>query len=485
MATDTLVRATPKLSLKHRHPIWLGAISVLAAAIYAVLGLVKLGIFRATTFDLVIVDQAVRNYAKFLPGYIPSIGIWHGRGLDYPQIADHFSPIYAVLAPFYWIHDGPTTLIIAQAVLFASAVPFIWMFTRRLLGTTPAYLVSVAYALSWPVAQAVNFDVHEVMFVPLLTAIVIERYQAGRLVPCYLALFGLLLVKEDMGLMVAGFGLYVLTRREWAHGTIMILSGFTAAVLTRGVIMPAVGGQLSDFWAYSQFGPTPGSAAVGMITHPFQVLDTLFATEGKTGTIFFLLWPTLLLCLLSPLTLMALPHLLERFLGSWVQWHAADYQYNAFTVVVLLLAGVDGFARLLRWLKRSDDRAWKLAWSLGVLAVALTLVPRFAFGQLLSPAFYRGDPVKIAAAEEAASRVPDGVTVATVNYMGPALTDRTTVLLLRPGFSYPAPWIVADTQRWEFPYGSAAQQAAQVEELVAGGYERVFERNGVVVLRRP
>src|SRR5688500_6049387 len=110
--------------------LWIHLLSLAAAFAYALLGLVKLVTFRATTFDLVIVDQAVRGYARFGPPYIPSVGVFHGRGMDYPQLADHFSPIYALLAPLYWIHDGPATLIVAQAVLFAAAIPFLWKFTH-------------------------------------------------------------------------------------------------------------------------------------------------------------------------------------------------------------------------------------------------------------------------------------------------------------------------------------------------------------------
>lgn len=483
MSVDTEPR-DPQNAHAARHRLWTTAISLLSAAGYALLGLVKLATYRATTFDLVIVDQAVRSYSRFLPGYIPSIGAWHGRGLDYPQIADHFSPLYAVLAPLYWIHDGPATLIIAQALLFAAAIPSIWLFTRRLLGTAPAYLVSLAYALSWPVAQAVNFDVHEVMFVPLLTALAIERYTAGKRLPAYLALFCLLLVKEDMGLMVAGFGAFAFFTGDRVRGLVTIAAGLGAAVLVRGVVMPAVGGQLSDFWAYGQFGADPAGALLGMLGNPVTTLLTPFDDPVKLDTLFLLFWPALLLALLSPLTLMALPHLAERFLSSWPQWWTADFQYNAFTVVTLLLAGVDGLARLLRWTRRADDRALRLSWAAAALAVALTLVPRFAFDQLLTPEFYRGDPVKIAAAAAAVAKVPDGVTVEAVNSLGPALTRRTTVLLWRPRAGVNAPWVVADTRRWEFPFGSLDEQRGTVQALLVGGYRQVFEQDGITVLRR-
>lgn len=474
-----------------------GLICLVAATAYATVALVKLATYRATTFDLVIVDQAVRNYAAFRPPYVPAVGSFHGRGLDYLQLADHFSPAYALLAPLYWVHDGPETLLVAQAVLFAAAIPFLWRFTRRALGTGPAYLVAVAYALSWPVSQAVAFDAHEVMFVPLLTAIVIERYHAGRHGPAFAALFALLLVKEDMGLMVIGFGAYLFVIGDRFRGLCCAAVGLGGAMLTRGALIPLLGGDSRDFWAYGHLGPDVPGAVLGMLRDPLAALLLPFSDEAKVDTLFLMAWPTLLLCLLSPLTLAALPHVLERMLADRPLWWQADFQYSAFTVVILFCAGVDGLARLLRRLERTgrlrragapkgrpDAAALKLAWAAAVCVVALTLVPRFALDQLYHPDFYRGDQAKIAAADAAVAAVPSGVTVEAVNSLGPALTGRATVLLWtdRPAG---APWVVADTARWEFPFGAPDAQRAQVDRLLAEGYRKVFERDGYVVLHRP
>ncbi|GAA3474636.1 DUF2079 domain-containing protein [Nonomuraea roseola] len=464
--------------------LWIYLLSLAAAFAYALLGLVKLVTFRATTFDLVIVDQAVRGYARFGPPYIPSVGVFHGRGMDYPQLADHFSPIYALLAPLYWIHDGPATLIVAQAVLFAAAIPFLWKFTHRVLGTAPAYLVSVAYALSWPIAQAAAFDVHEVMFVPLLTAVMIERYHAGRPLPALFALLALLLVKEDMGLMAMGAGLCVALLGDRLQGLLCVALGLAWTVLTRGFLIPLAGGDAGDFWAYGHLGPDATSALLHMLGDPLGTLVLPFSEEAKVDTLFLLVWPTLLLCLLSPVSLIALPHVLERMLSDRSSWWQSDFQYSAFTVVILFCAGVDGLARLLRWAKRPDSPSVKTAWAVAVCAVALTLLPRFALDQLTHPGFYRADPERTTAAAAAVSKVPSGAVVEVTNSLGPALTSRATVLLL-DGTPRQAPWVVADVARWEYPFGSPAAQADRVALLLASGYVRVFERNGYVVLRRP
>lgn len=457
--------------------------ALLSATLYSVLGLVKLATHRASTFDMVIFDQTVRAYSRFAPPEVPVVGAFRGRGLDYLQLADHFSPVWAVLAPVYWVHDGPAALIIAQALLFAAAIPFVWRYTRRVLGTAPAYLLSAAYALSWPVTQAVNFDVHEVMFVPLLTAILLERHQVKKFVPVYLALAGLLLVKEDMGLLVIGFGLYLLLTGDRLHALSVTGLGLMGIGLTRGFLIPGAGGDPADYWAYGHLGANAGEALTTIVTNPLGALHLLVSEQVKIDTLVLLLWLSLLLCLLSPLFVMAVPLILERMLSDHPLWWEADFQYNAYLVVVLLLAGVDGLARLLRRVKREKDASLMLLWSGAVLAVVLAQLPRFALDQLADPGFYRGDQVMSSAIEAAARVVPDGVTVSAANVIGPELTRRATVLLWMPG-GHQADWVVADTLRWNFPFDSVEHQAKEAEQLVAAGYRKVFEQDGVVVLTR-
>ena len=170
------------------HLVGVGVVTAVIAAIYSVFALALYYTFQTSSYDLVIFDQAVRSYAHFQPGISTIKGVHNGFGPNFSVLGDHWSPILAVLAPLYWIHNSPQTLLVAQAVLFALAIPPLWLFTRRAFGggrkaTIAAYLVAVAYGLSWPIASALAFDFHEVAFAPVLTAVALERLQAGGCAP--------------------------------------------------------------------------------------------------------------------------------------------------------------------------------------------------------------------------------------------------------------------------------------------------------------
>ena len=469
------------------------ALTAAAALIYAVYALIRFRRFLTSTFDLVIFDQGVRGYAHFSAPVSIARGVADGGTAHFVLLSDHWSPILAVLAPLYWIHDGPATLLLAQAVLFALAIPPLWAFTRRQLGAPCAYFVSAAYALSLPVMAAVTFDFHEAAFVPVLTAVMAERFQAGRRLPAILAAVALLLVKEDMGLLIAGYGGYLMvTRRRWT-GLVFLAGGVAATWLASRVLIPAFGGSASFYWAYGEFGRTAGSAAAGIVAHPLHALHVLVTPGVKARTMIGLLVPLGFLPLASPLALAAVPLLAERMLASgYPLWWQAKFQYDAFIVMIGFLAAVDGAARLQRrWraaglrLPRRRDRGWAPAtvWAAVVFAAAIGYVPFSPFGQLLHPSYYMVN-ARMQAADQATARVPSGVEVEAADNLGPRLSGRDTVLLL-DGVPRWAPWVVADTKGLDFPFCTPAQQARDVSFLRANGYRLVFSDDGYAVLHRP
>jgi uncharacterized membrane protein len=508
--------------------VW--ALAALAAAAYSTFALTLYYTFRTASYDLVIFDQAVRSYAHFQPGISIMKGTEAGLGPHFSVLGDHWSPILAVLAPLYWIYNSPQTLLVAQGVLFALAIPPLWLFTRRAFGgghraVVAAYLVSVAYLLSWPIAAAVAFPFHEVAFAPVLTVVALERLQAGRLRTALIALTALLLVKEDMGLLVAGIGLYLavarphVVPRQRRVAMALIAAGIADSVLATYVLIPAFGGRSDYYWAYNALGSNIGEVALHLTSHPFGLLGQLITPPEKLFTMLWLFGAFCFLPLLSPISLATVPLLLERMLGSrFPGWWGTSFQYNAFLVIVLACAAVDGAVRLDRWVVQTRMRSAAahraqpgasaqfpgpatagrtaaqprapsgpgpvaLGCAVALCALAVLLVPHFAFGPALRPGFYHRD-AQTSAAAAAVAAVPAGVTVGAVNYLGPQLSARDTVLFWGGNRSSPLrpPWVVADVTRPEYTFSSLAQQRQWVALLEHRGYQVVFRRGGYLVL---
>ena len=503
-AADGTAAGTGRLGeIWSRASVKVGTLTVAAALVYCLDSLILFRRFLASTFNLVIFDQGIRGYAHFQAPVSIARGVSDGEGAHFMLLADHWSPVLALFAPLYWIHDSPATLLVAQGVLFALAIPPLWAYTRRQLGPGAAYFVCGAYALSLPVMEAVIFDFHEVAFVPVLTAVMVERFDAGKRWPGVLAAVALLLVKEDMGLLVAGFGGYLLlTRRRWT-GLAFIAGGVAATWAATHLLIPAFGGSATFYWAYGQFGSTLGGALVNVITHPLHALHVFVTPWVKARTMIGLLAMFGFLPLASPMVVAVLPLLAERMLASgYPLWWQAKFQYDAFLVMMLCCAAVDGAARLQRhwperwdklltyparrpsWLRRGGT-AWRPAtlWAAAICAAALVYLPSSPFGPLLKPGFY-GVNARTRAAAAAIAHVPAGVEVEASNNIGPRLSGRDTVLLL-DGTPRWAPWVVGDTLGLDFPFCTPSQQAQELAYLRAHGYAQVFAGDGYVVLHRP
>ena len=487
--------STPRAA---RHRLAVAVLTAVPAAAYITYGLVQYATFRVGTFDLVIFDQAVRSYAHLHLGVSPVKGVQDGLGPAFSVLGDHWSPVIAVLAPLYWIYDGPQDLLVAQGVLFALAVPPLWSFTRRICAApvsaapvpgapagsgsggpavpgscgpvAAAYLVAAAYALSWPIAAAVATGFHEVAFVPVLTAVFFEGLAAGRIRTALAAALALLLVKEDTGLLVAGFGLFLLAARgsrfsRWAPdhplagrhriklGAGLVVGGIAAMLLATYVLRPAFGGRAGYYWAYWSLGGDARLAAEHALRDPLMAARLAIAPSVKLTTMMWLAGVVLFLPLLSPITLAALPLVAERMLASsQPNWWGTTFQYNAFVEMVL------------------------------VCAAAVVVLPRFALASLATPGFYSRDrQMQAEAAADAA--VPRGVTVDAAQMLGPQLSGRDTVLLWGPGATSAA-WIVAQAH-YTYPFRSLPGQRAQIGDLERRGYQVAFRRDGYLVLHRP
>jgi uncharacterized membrane protein len=503
-------------SAGRKHLLAVGAMTALVAAAYSAFALGLYNTFQTSSYDLVIFDQAVRSYAHFHPGISVIKGVHNGFGPNFSVLGDHWSPILAALAPLYWIYNSPVMLLVAQAVLFALAIPPLWVFTRRAFGggskaVTAAYLVSVAYALCWPIASALAFDFHEVAFVPVLTAVALERLQAGRLRTALIALGALLLVKEDMGLFVAGIGLYLAVSRprtvsrQLAVGLGLIGAGIADTLIATYVLIPAFGGRSDYYWAYTALGPHLPQAVQHLITHPAS-LRLLVTPEVKLQTMLWLFGAFCFLSLRSPIALAAIPLLVERMLANiFPAWWVTSYQYNAYLAAILVFAAVDGAARLDRQLLARRHRVqegadpprsgglrsagpWSvaLACAAAMCAVAICLVPHFAFGQALRPSFYQQNAQEKAAAA-ADAMVPSGVRVEATDNLGPQLSARDTVLLWDGDGDTPpfgAPWVVANISQPQFSFTGVREQRQRVALLERHGYKVVFSSHGYVVLHR-
>ncbi len=469
-----------RIRLDHPDLRWLALLTGLTATLHSLIAVFAYYRFKMGSFDITIFDQVMRSYANLDAPVSIVKGVHDEFGPNFSVLGDHFSPMNAVLAPLYWIWDHPAMLWIAQAVLFAAAVPIVWVAARRLFGRRTAYVIATAFALSFPLQVATFNGFHEVAFAVPLTALALERFQAGQYrQACFVAL-SLLLVKEDMGMIVAIFGLLVALRGRRRLGLVTAGIGLVTFVVVILVLIPAAGGRSDYYWMYDQLGSGPAEAFWHIIVHPLHTLSVAVSPGTKVVTLLWLFGLLGFAALGSPLVLLTAPFLAERLFSSNPNHWNIEHHYDAFLWPILVFAAMDTVHRVAtRWHRpRLPQR-----WAVGTL-VAITVASMFRFpaADLMTGETWRqGERERAAAA--AISLIPDGVMVEADNRLGPYLTTRTTVLLLDQT-PRDADWVIVDTEKRSFPFDSVAEQLDRLAMARADGFEVIFDRSGYVVLHR-
>jgi uncharacterized membrane protein len=378
----------------------MAGVAGLCHALYSYLRFRQGGYFG---WDLGIFDQTVRAYAHLQLPYVTSMR--HGSALDPGRLewTDHFSPILVVLAPLYWVSNSAYNLLFAQAALFAGAAVPIFSFARRRVGVGAAYAVAAVYLLAWPLQSALAFDFHEVAFAPLLIGVLVERADVRQWRGAAVAAGLLLLVKEDMGLVVAMTGVWVLIRGDRRVGVWFTAAGLGAMALIIGVVMPLEGGSSMRNWQYGELGATPLAAAVHVLGRPWLLVTELIDPHVKVTTALLLMLPVLFLCLRSWIVLLAVPLLLERYFADIRFYWGTAYHYNAFLVAVVVLAAADGAGRLRR-------PRLRVGWSVAALVVSVGLLPFFPLWGLAGSALWQPSD-SVHAQERLLGEVPAGADV--------------------------------------------------------------------------
>lgn len=463
-------------TLKKQWPII--ALACVFAVVYAAMSILRHYHFRSSGYDLGIFDQAVWHYSRFEAPASTTRGVANLLG-------DHFHPILISLAPLYWLYGNVNVLLIAQGILFALAIIPIWLFTNKRLGGFAAYCFSISYAIFWGVQNAVAFDFHEIAFAIPLIAFAIYFIDLKKWKQYFICITLLLLVKEDMSVLVAFMGVFLLTQKHLKQGIASIISGTIWFFLATKLFIPFFSGQSGAYvyWTYTQFGPDPISSIWAILKNPLLVAEVLFQPRTKLKTGFSIFYPFGFLAFFSPLIILAIPLISERFLSSNIIYWVRDFHYTATIAPILAMASADGLYNLTRVLKQNSLKKYVIfAVSLAVLFMNLLLLPKYPLWNLTKPGNYSSAASDIAGIEAIAT-IPLGASVTAQDGIIPHLSERQVIYQLKPG-SPETDYLIASDKISPWPNGSFAEIQNILITKTHEGYETIYHRSGWVVLSR-
>lgn len=433
------------------------------------------------------------------------------------HFAVHFSPIYYLMLPFYFVFRSPLTLQILQAVIVGSGVIPLYLIARRRRLTPPlSAALCLAYALYPALTGGCSYDLHENCFLaPLLLWLFYFSEQEGKKSRILTALFAILTlaVKEDAAVYVAFFGIYKLISDGHdgipAQGNIIESKNGSAEKLplsrrirsasdsffTYGrrcglaLLLGSVAWFLFTSWFLSSFGygimsyrydnfMTDGGSLVGVIINVLKNPVLVFSESFEAGKLTFLAQALLPLALLPLVTrrphrlLLLCPLLLIGLMSDYQYQHSIYFQYVFGWSAFLFYAAALNLSDLGKRARRALCAVMLSTSALFFSDYALPL------GSAINP----NDAVraKCEAINEAITVIPDDASVTSDTFILPHLADREIIYQLDDNAtSADTDYVVLDIRAI-----SSTEADKREQTFKADGYETVCRTDGAVIIMK-
>jgi uncharacterized membrane protein len=449
---------------------------------FAALSALRQRAFATGRFDLGNMVQAVWWTAHGHPLQMTNL---HGQQIS--RLAAHVDPILAVFGPLWWIWPSPDLLLVTQALAVAAGAWPVFLLARKHLESARAALgFALAYLLYPATGWLTLNEFHPVALATPLLLFAFWYLDNDRLVPFALFAVAAAACKEEIGLVVAGFGLwYALAKRRRAEGAVIATLGVAWSAIAIAVVIPHfhTAGESDFYGRYSEVGGSAGGIVKTAFTDPLRILEAAFSTRDLRYLL-ELIAPLAALCLLAPLALIAaVPELAINLLSATPTQTSIHFHYTAGLIPPLVIAAVLGAKRLTRW-------TVPVAIAVVVAAVLgnYRLGPITGWRHVPGGAHFQATAARVTDHDRIAARaltlIPKTAVVSATNTLGAHLSARRRVLSFP--FVQDATWIAADETQPGYadryaPLPTAIQLAALRRNP---DWRLVFEQDGVLVFSR-
>ncbi|MCX7996554.1 MAG: DUF2079 domain-containing protein [Patescibacteria group bacterium] len=466
--------------LSHLPEVLLG-IAILAYVIYfSVASIYRIHVYVAHYFDLGIMHQTTYNTYKALSTFDWSRFLELTDPFEPYQIkrmAIHNDMILALIAPLYFIWDGPETLLVVQTVAIGLGALSLYLvgtrlFSRKQYARWLSLAVAAAYLL-YPMTAYVNlFDFHGVALSMAFLPFMVYYWLCGKYRLSFLFAVLAMLTKEQVALTVGFFGLFAAytaffhakKRNARAYvfpGTLFLIS-IAWFFLVMKVIIPISRPDGTHFALeyYGKFGSSSAAVVVNLLLNPVQAAEYL-THAGVIEYLRTLLQPVAYLPLLGlPALAAAAPEFGINILSSNGNMRMIIYHYTAVLIPFIFIATLYGMRFLLGFAERHRPaHTGAVAGILVAVLLAFTGIAAVSFGPLPGSKteavhmFGNRPATRDALIEWAQKLESDEISVAATGKFAPYFTSRRYFYLMSDRYEK-ADYVIVNPQEVYESYGS-------------------------------
>lgn len=472
------VRTMDRTRTEWRWWIVAGSIAILAFALMGGLAIYRHDSFRSHALDLGYLDQVAWNTAHGDAfAHTVKLSTWAS------YFEGHFAPAIAVAVPLFWLWDDVRIMLLFQAgVLGLAGMPIYALFREQ--GEWLALAVLVAFYLNPWLHRANLQDFHTMLLATPLIALAVFGVLRGRYALAGLSLLATLLIKEDMGLVLALFGLYLLIferRRAWHWGMALLIVGPAWLAITTLVLIPRFAD--ADEYRilthrYAFLGGGPEEAIQSLLRDPLLLFKQVLRRDKVLAFGNFLASMAFLPLLGGGLLLVAIPLIWymqlsdDHALAILQQWHPATYLPIYFGAILIALRRLPA-----RW---RNIPARNLAAGVLLLVSILAFVLDGSALQLLQEPGM--DPDRRQVIRSLIEQIPAEASVSAQDELLPHLSHRREIYLF-PTVN-DADYVLMDRLGSIYPLQAEDYEVFWQASQDPPGYSIVHNDDGFLMLRR-
>lgn len=270
--------------------------------------------------------------------------------------ANHANFIAYLILPAYAVSPHPMTLVFLKILSLTAGAFILYKIAKENLGWTPAVLLMFLYLIYPANIFALIYEFDFETLAPLFLFLLFYFFKKEKFIPFLITALVTILIKENMPLIIAAFGLYGLfsgKKNKLLWGFLPLVLGIVSFYLLISLIIPAFGiaKTYSYLGNYQHFGSSPVEIVKTALGHPVHVIKMIFDAP-RLRLISDLFSPLFYLPFLSPHTLfLGSAIILQHLLSSVGSEHTIYYQYGASMAPFIFLAAVNFLAVARRRLR--------------------------------------------------------------------------------------------------------------------------------------
>lgn len=457
---------------------WLaGAVTAAYLLLYVTLSVLRHRSYHSFGFDLGVFDQVFWNTTQGRP-FESTMSL--GEAVPHSFFADHFSPAFWLIVPFYFAYPHPETLLVIQTVALALGAWPVYLLAKLKLPEGYPLLWVIVYFLFIPLAYINLYDFHEIVLAVAPLGFALYFLEKGRRAWFLVFLLLTFFVKEEMGLIGAGFGAYALLgKRDWRLGLTTLLGSLAAFLITIQLVIPYFAGGHEYTYVrlrYAEVGGSPLGILRTLVTDPLRIAHALLQAK-KAYFVIAILGPVLGLSALAGwASLLVLPTFGYLLLSNYEPQFSFTSQDCAPLIPLVVGTAIIATARF----PRAAQRALALA------VLASSLVFSWAFGDL---PFSRKFDTRLfqtqsryASFVPSIAQIPADARVSAENGFTSHLSERRYIYDWGYEGVQDAQWIVLDYAGTNYNVELFDADVARVESL---GYQKVASGYGLALFRKP